>query len=469
MSKYGFDFCVKQIGVINEMARASHWKQMSQGAHGVKDPEFYSRFESIYNKIKSIFDTKISKTLSRGKVIDYIARNIIEESDEQYPDFGTYKIEKTKAGRGKYNPTFLKWLERTGYKYSDQKAQEYALNLLLEDNKDLILNNDFIEALTSEERVDSYLEDRMVPMTSSFATGKAKEKEEMHGAEFKDIQNILAKGSELSKKINKLMRKVKKGKNVEELEGEELKNLTPDYYYAESIAEELSYIGEHLSDEQAENGSGVWGVNQGDDNPSSPEEWRKYFAERISVDEFEELEGFFEERMDSGTGLNPEMMDKVIKGLSQKSPELAQLGEYLKSVASSERGEMNYESEQYPGYDNRVLAKVLDTPEKKEIFDQWYTYDKKEREMKSLKQTDREFKKMFAQKEKEKSEEKEKPEDDDFEKEFSELDDEEDEESIISYMTEQFTRDQRTNPRGWFQERGYKKFTNYNHWLESNK
>jgi hypothetical protein len=207
--------------------------------------------------------------------------------------------------------------------------------------------------------------------------------------------------------------------------------------------------------------------------------------------------------------LSDDIMDELVAFVSNKEGttkeafsdktasygnDIKAFGDYIIKKAKDDVSEnMENESNLYDGYEDKVLDKVLDTPEKKEIFKTWYRlsrkeiarrteifvkksgsmmkaqFDKNKKAEKDNQKTDdssNEIKELVKQlKELKNSDEPDYDEIDRLEQEIATLKSGINESCIMNYFSEQIQKDKLTNNKGEFKDRGFKKPKNYAHWL----
>jgi len=503
MEKFGFDYLLKRQELLTEMPRPNDWVREIAAADEDRKPKWLkwnNFYEKTLNTMHSVGKVPVPNT--REKTLVYLI-SLLGGDDVGTGNGGVSDmVDRLTIPNKRLNPKYEKWLGTR--KDTKQMRKAYVLNMLVKDNLDYATSDEFMESTLDPDNIVSYVESPLgiVPQNSNYGLGMTRRKEDLHKMDIKQIGRVKTDGYALAKQIHKLMRKMR-GKNykLEPEEGEDDSDLTPDYYYAASIEEELAQIGAYVSNYSGSNetkDTSIWGnTNKSVVDPQNSVQWRLYFGKNLSLEDFMVVSNYIKKTNASKNGLNTELMTKFTNVIGQHSPILSKLGNYLMTVAEQSVEVLDTdESNDYPGYDNRALTKVLTDEEKQDLFDDWYQLRQREQAAINKRYVD-EAEREQAKLDRESMAMGDKPAaaksiDDEIaalyqkgyasnnlaeiqriKKKIARLQaqleqGEEDEETVMGYMTEQISKDSHFNPRGEFVERGFKRPVNYNHWMHIN-
>jgi len=307
---------------------------------------------------------------------------------------------------------------------------------------------------------------RRIPKTSHAALIANERLKEQTGLSREDRDNIYSQAAPLLAQIRKLNASLKKG------EVSLSAKYSPEKEFAENILEELKRIKM---------------LRSGKTKPHDKVEQILATNKQLSDDIMNELVAFVSNK--EGT-TKEAFSDKT----ASYGNDIKAFGDYIIKKAKDDVSEnMENESNLYDGYEDKVLDKVLDTPEKKEIFKTWYRLSRKEIARRTEIFSKKSGSMMKAQFDKNKKAEKDNQKTDDSSNEIKELvkqlkelknSDEPDydeidrleqeiatlksginESCVMNYFSEQIQKDKLTNNKGEFKDRGFKKPKNYAHWL----
>lgn len=484
MSKYGFDYFSKKAQLLNEMARPA-----SVFGKGSSPTQAYAKART-YMKQKYGID---SGTLDR-RIFGYLYQIL--------PDELITPEEESAIGIGSKKST------------ADFKnAITSVVQRLLKSGE--LDQNQFAADLTNEERIDQYMQGVSGMTTGSRAQGMENEVRSTTGIGANDFRQLIAATEPLRKEINKIMagRKISRAKmgdasKYNTVQAPDAKEQSPDMDFASKLLSTL----EKFINLKHELDSTDYDEDQLDEG--------SYIISQIPIKELEKTYDMYENMLDSGTGTTEGDLEKLIGKLSAnpKAPKafIAFLT-LLKDQASQHESssDTSVEDTRYDGYDEDVIAKVLDSPEKRELFDRWYKLNNRWREQKNAelesrfiqqlinanffdkrgmdadgpKQMSPEILKLMAQKETFQNKLNQSLEYGDdvaaqkYQKFINTIDktikhlqgentqpEDEEDSGIMGYMTEQVSKDSHVIRKdAKFVDRGFKRPVNYWQWLESNR
>lgn len=488
MRKYDFDYLVNKVQTINEMARPRVYQKLA-----VAEPESpFGEFDEIYvatgRKMKGI-GGNVQRMLLDYLIINFyyainqedlsvggaanLSGQFAKENKEEYINWvNTYKKEK----EGTTDPMIM-----GNYK------KDFYLYHLIKTHPEIVKSPEFRQNTLDENNIKSFIDNPGGYDASgqSITAGFHKQrKENLYGKELGDIYQIQAQAHPLLIMINKMMRR--KRRENWQIDDEKA---SPAAHLAKNIAEELSFILPYTSNsQQSDEGGSLFAQKETEqDKTSNP---RKYFGKKFTTNDIDQLIGFLEEREENGVGLTEEQWVNLINKMKVKDPNIAELGQYLLQVSQQEKEQNIDESDEFEGYDREVLAKVLDTPEKEDIFRSWYELKQAEADrqseidekrfasamkkhnkfMRSGSGVEHQIEELMI-----KAEESDDPgEIRRIKKHIERLqkkrewEAKKEENGVMGYMTEQVFKDSFTDKRGKFVDRGFKKPVNYAHWLDIN-
>lgn len=241
----------------------------------------------------------------------------------------------------------------------------------------------FVKNLTDEEKIDNYMQAVTGLAHGSRAKGTENEMQRTVGVGTQDFRQLIAQSEPLRKEINRIMsgRKISRAKmgdlskyNAPVAVQEDL---SPDLIYTSNIISVLEKLIELRHDL--------------DENEYDPEQLDdvSHIISKIPVKELERTYDMYETMLDNKTGTSPEELEKLI-GKFSSNPKVPktyiQFLNLLKSQAEQYESNTDDHSEPsitYDGYDQDVINKVLNSPEKRELFDKWYRLNNKWREQKN--------------------------------------------------------------------------------------
>ena len=365
--------------------------------------------------------------------------------------------------------------------------------------------------------------DKLVPMIKANAGNRARghrrEVLDVTGASHDEFLNLTKQTETLRREMNNLMR----GRNVSKAKlGDKSKYLQPSPESQEDLIDP--------NVQNAINISNILGTvsnirskmrDSGELDDKTPASmWAakdetsvlKTHIKALSDKEFEETVGglmnLIEQKIDSGVGQTTQGFTKLVaslQALPNYSPHVIAILQYVLQKLQDYTPEIsNSEEQDFAGYDTAVVNKVLDTPEKLDVFKDWLEIYTLWRDEKDRKLTEKYLEKQSnvqaaiqAAETGEKSDDmksgidafwakrnKEEPKTREFKmKDQTNKNSSGDVvqnakdkiesygESVMSYMEEQVSRDSKFTGaiNGKFVDKGYKRFKNYNHWLTENE
>ncbi len=508
MRNYGFDYLVEKVQTLSEMAQDSIYKKMAK-FEGDESP--YQKFDKIWSSVINKIKTKAGNAAAQRLAMDYVIINVAKavngtdikgsfvgsrttdfakaNSDAYLEWYGTHKVKK---GAGK-EPKFGPWAQ-SGYK------KEFYLIELVKEDPEAATSDKLQKTLLNDKNIEKFLSapGGYDASLNSNTAGYAKAtKEEMFGEELSEILKSMGAVMPLLKQINKFMAKLRRGK-WEEGDQEFEATQSPSMILADKMLDIATILGSKAVDVVDKDVSPLSAKAERENNPEY------YFRRNLTKNQISQIADGIEKLIDAKTGIDKEIWRKKATQIGQKvSPIFGDFMNFLLDTAEVEEEKQIDESEMYEGYDNRVLDKVLDTDEKQEIFDKWYTMEKIRRGKQNTKQNiedvgdvgefNQALNKRLGIDDKPKGKDKKSkksessdvieikkkikelknsddPDYDEIDRLEKQLRGEENEEiGVMGYFTEQVFRDSFTDDRGKFVDRGFKKPVNYNHWLAINE
>lgn len=487
MRTFDFNYLVEKSQIVVEMAKPSVWGKMSL----TESP--FAKFNEIYAKARKQLEPYGN---AQRMVLDYL---IVTLGKGKIPnDAGSISSITTQYAK-EHADEYSQWMERVGKnkgtKYENQQAlprREFYLTDLVKKNLKYVADPKFEQTVLNPENMKDFATTAHgtdMSVTSPQAAHHKTRKEEMYGKGLGDIYQIKAAFHPLQVMINRLMKK-KRNENWEV--ADEIAN--PAAHLAHNLVEELSHIlsftGKTSREIQGpEKGGSLFAKRQVEqDKTQNP---RKYFGSLFSTRDIESLMAFLEEREDSGVGITEEQWARLISKMQQTNPAIAELGQYLLNAAKNQKEANIDESDEFEGYDREVLARVLDTPEKEDLFRTWYEMiqaendratEVAEKKFAAALKKDAKYRRSSEGMDQQIQDLMLKAEESDDPSEIHKIkqqlqalyakkqaNPEEAEESIMGYMAEQVSKDSHSNVHGEFVERGFKKPVNYAHWLALNE
>lgn len=458
MRNYGFDYLVEKVQTIQEMAKPSIYAKMAQS-----DGDAFQKFNSIYSAVVNKIKTKSGQAAAQRLAIDYIIINVAKAVTGQNIS-GSFVGSRTTEYAKDNAELYLAWYKKHKVAKADPKfgpwaqsgyKKEFYLTQLVKENPEAATSEKLQKALLNDKNIEKFLskpggyDASLNSNTAGFAKAT---KEEMFGEELPQILKNQGAVMPLLKQINKLMAKLRKGK-WEEGNQEFEAAQSPAMILADKMLDLATIMGSKAVDVVDRDVSPLSAKAERENNP------KYYFMKNLTKNQISQIADGIQKLIDAKTGVDKEVWRKKATQIGQKvSPVFGDFMNFLLDTAEVEEDQQIDENEMYEGYDSRVLDKVLDSDEKWEIFDQWYSMEKIRRGKQNAKQNIEdvgdvsEFNKAL-----------------DTRLNKGKTPKESDEESVMGYMTEQAHKDSFSGERGVYVERGFKKPVNYNHWLAINE
>jgi len=456
MRNYGFDYLVKKVQTVQEMAKPSIYAKMAQS-----DGEAFQKFNNIWsavvNKIKSKSGQAAAQRLAMDCVIINVAKAVAKENIQ-----GSFVGSRTTDYAKDHADEYLAWYKKHKVSKADPKfgpwaqsgyKKEFYLGELVKQNPEIATSEKLQKTLLDDKNIEKFLAKPGgydASLNSTTADFAKRGKEEMFGKELPEILRSQGAAMPLLKQINRMMAKLRKGKwesGNEEFEATQ----SPAMILADKMLDLATIMGAKAVDSVEKDRSPLAARAEQQGNP------KLYFMKNLTKNQISQISAGIEQLIDAKTGVDKEVWRKKAAQIGQKvSPIYGEFMTFLLDTAEGEEASQIDENESYEGYDNRVLEKVLDSDEKWQIFDQWYAMEKIRRGKQNSKQNVAdvgdvgEFNKALDAKLgiKKKSEEEEG--------------------SVMGYMTEQVHKDSFVDKQV-FKDRGFKKPVNYAHWLAINE
>lgn len=418
--------------------------------------------------------------------------------------------------------------EITGRSQRDFNTMKAGFLKAAQLHKDVVNSPDFAQTVLDDANVDQYHRNREI-VGGSRRTGYKNEVQNTLETSAEDFQRISNEAQPLVAALNKIMhgRNVSRGQKGEaskyaqpqQMQSSEVTNPNIDFAY--SVIDAIDTMLENQADTQEALQSGMLDVDELD------RATKILAASKSAKGDLGVLKQMYTKMIEATTGTSPEEFTEYINKLSSMKGitpdramifrllenEVEELTQFSDSIRSAQDAHGGASSKEYSGYDPDVIAKVLDTPEKAQLFDQWYHLNTKWREAKNEKLEqlwmrqlmqlnffDRkgivddgsnylsaDIQALMAQQAKltDAMEKESRPEKiDAYRKQIMNIADqikfkrgekttekpeEQEEGGVMGYMAEQVNRDSYgCKMNGKFVDRGFRKPVNYAHWLQLN-
>jgi hypothetical protein len=493
MSKYGFDYFLQRTELISEMARS------------------VSTFSGVSPALNNVYD-KLMKYLAQKGVNQNGTRQLIackwiiseiNDATEQYTD---------EDGEPMDSSAIIRQLTGSG---SPVAARDAAVKVASQ-NKELANDPKFTESLLDFGRFDTF---QSYALAGNRRQGKENELQDVTGKGISDYEKSTSNVRDLVLTMNKLMGIRKRRK--QEASGQEVvqtqsADYNPNIDFAHGILDAIETLQDTRNEYLKEIQSGEMYLDE------LPSKIQPLISSKASQADLDYLKSMYTKMISDKTGTTPDEFNAFIQklqGMKGMTPErsavFSLLQQEISELNSHELLDVPSSESGYDGYDPEVVNKVLDTPEKKEAFNDWYSTHTQWRKAKNQKLEElytrkmielsiqsnpklagtRDNKEIFInpviqqlmgtlqQWERRLEGEQNETNRAGIEKKIQAIQkhiaqirqgqpsdpQEEQEENVMSYMTEQILRDVRTNQKGAMVDRGFKKPINYDHWMEINK
>lgn len=434
MEKYGFDYFIKRGQAIHEMARPNVFQK--GGLNDFNDKVY----KPVIQKLKTV--GKVPATLVRGKAIQYLVYMLAQKEVQKSGDNVKEFIKRIAGPVEQWNTP--------GEHPSDQKRDEYVLVQLVKKKAKEALSPQFAQNVLDDTNVATFAKENRIPVTSNFAQGKAKETENVFDMSLEELDHIRALAAPIVKKIR--VATGGRGRSIRKLGDKSRfakKGIDPNSPIG--VANILKNAVEELLDSKRD----IMGrIQQG----STPNDDESIILYKFPEEEIIKMIQTFQQRIDNGKGIDLDTVySKIIEPLQNHPNQfVAGFGDLLDLSVESlldQEPSPGVESD-YGSFDADTIHAMLDagqlTPEELDILKQWIPIASKYKELQQMRQDSKDISgaaNKFLQK----------------------GEPEESEEGLMGYMSEQVRKDSLYNPKGEFVERGFKKVTNYNHWLSVNE
>lgn len=451
MSKFGFDYFVKRGALINEMARP------------VSILSNLKPLQEVYIKLMNKVGPLVGQDSGKRQlfVFNYLLSNLLDIIDpDNEMDIGDYATSITGLSRG-------------------FQAVKSAFLKTAEENPEIATSPEFLQNALNDQSIQQFLTVRDA-RRGNRRQGYKNEVENVLGTDAQSFEQVQQQAAPLVSQLNRIMggRKISRtvkgdasrfnqASSAPQAE-ENNPNIDMAYNVLDAIDNLLEYRQDYLSE-----------VQRGMKVQSLEPQGQALVSSKTAESDLSVLKQMYEKMISDGTGTTSDEFASYIEKLSTMqgvSPERAQIFQLLlqefEELIEFSGGLKDTQvahgtgADAYEGYDTDVLSKILDTPEKKQLFDTWFRYNTQWRQAKNEKLESAAMRKMMQKNFFDrKGIEDEKPA---YQTNFGKK--QEDEESgVMNYMTEQVVRDSRTHKKGEMVERGFKKPVNYNHWLQINE
>jgi hypothetical protein len=349
---------------------------------------------------------KIDNEINDYEDIEYILQKE-KESGSTDTELNRKRLKLFIQGRTNLTPEDIQYIK--SHKFMNNDGMSMDEN----DIRDLINSNK-----PEKETVKSSA-GRRIPKTSHAAQIYDQKLKNRLSISRQEMDYIFSQARPLLKQIRQMSSTAKKGK----LEVSNTSDGSPENDFADALLDEIDNIKTlKINPEYAETKN------------------EKILAKHPQVTE--ELLDDLTDFISNAGGMTKELFGDKISTYNSK--DITALGNYLIGMAKSEvSSNTPNESDKYDGYDEDVLFRVLDTPEKKKIFKDWYNISRREIERIRGKQYSKNNSESY--------------ETNDENGNFQES-------RVLDYMSEQIKKDSHINQIGEYKDRGFKKQDKYSYW-----
>lgn len=356
MRSFDFNYFVKRGEVLSEMARpASMFTSIS--------PEF----NQIYaNLLKSQQTRGISDIATRQIIIWRFFIDSINDFAEIYHNSEGELLTSLEITKQLTNKT-------------DHDSILMALIKILKDNIQITKNPKFTQYISDPENLErfkNYAGFSVSKSNSSRRMGKDNELTDVTGQGIYEFEKTSSNARGLVLTMNKVMGNRKRKKLVDS--GVESSGGVPDDYnpnidYAHSIVDAIETIIDSKNEYIQEVQSGEIEIEE------LPRDVQVLVNSKSADADLNYIKRMYETMISDNTGTTPEEFDAFLsklKGMRGMTPERSKIFDLLSAEISNlddhELINIPDSEKKYKGYDTDVINKVLDTPEKKEAFDDWF-------------------------------------------------------------------------------------------------
>lgn len=356
MRSFDFNYFVKRGEILSEMARpASLFNFVS--------PEF----NQIYaNLLKNQQSQGVSEVATRQIIV---WRFLIDAIN----DFG--EIYHNEDGELATSSEICK--ELTGA--SNHGALSQAVVTVLKDNINITRSSKFTQYISDPENIErfkNYAGFGVSKSSSSRRKGRENELTDVTGHGISEFEQTTSNARDLVLTMNKIMGNRKKKRLIDsgvESSGRVSDDYNPNIDYAHSIVDAIETIFDSKNEYTQEIQSGQIELDE------LPRDVQLLVNSKSADGDLNYIKGMYETMISDNTGTTPEEFDiflSKLKGMKGMTPERSKIFDLLSTeIANLDNHELIDipESEQkYRGYDTDVIEKILDTPEKREAFDNWF-------------------------------------------------------------------------------------------------
>jgi hypothetical protein len=355
MRSFDFNYFVKRGEVLNEMARpVSMFSSIS--------PEL----NKIYaNLLKSQQAQGVSAAATRQIIIwRFFIDAINDFLDIYHTDEGelSTSLEITKKLTGK----------------TDHDSILLALTEILKNNKELLRNQKFMQYISDLDNIDrfkNYAGFGVSKSTSKRRMGRENELTDVTGHGISEFEQTSSNARDLVLAMNKIMgnRKRKKLSNNGNVTDSVSDNYNPNMDYAHGIIDAIETIIDSKNEYMEEVQSGQIEIEE------LPRDIQVLVNSKSVDADLNYIKGMYETMISDNTGTTPEEFNiflsklKRIRGMTpERSKIFDLLSDEISNLDDHELINIPDSEKKYKGYDSDVIEKVLDTPEKKDAFDDWF-------------------------------------------------------------------------------------------------
>lgn len=356
MRSFDFNYFVKRGEILNEMARPV-------SLFNFVSPDF----NQIYaNLLKSQQTQGVSEVATRQIIVWRFLIDAINDFGEIYHN-----------EEGELATSLEICKEITGA--SNHGALSQAVVTVLKDNIKIPKSPKFGQYISDPENIErfkNYAGFGVSKSSSSRRKGRENELTDITGQGISEFEQTTSNARDLVLTMNKVMGNRKKKKIIDSGVGSSAgvsDDYNPNIDYAHSIVDAIETIIDSKNEYIQEVRSGQIEIEE------LPRDVQVLVNSKSADADLNYIKGMYETMISDNTGTTPEEFDiflSKLKGMRGMTPDRSSIFDLLSTEISNlddhELIDIPDSERKYKGYDTDVVDKILDTPEKKEAFDDWF-------------------------------------------------------------------------------------------------
>lgn len=356
MRSFDFNYFVKRGDILNEMARPV-------ALFNFVNPEF----NQIYaNLLKSQQVQGISEVSTRQIIVWRFLIDAINEFGEIYHN-----------EEGELATSLEICKELTGA--SNHGALSQAVVTVLKDNIKITKSPKFSQYISDPENIErfkNYAGFGVSKSSSNRRRGRENELTNITGQGISEFEQTTSNARDLVLTMNKIMGNRKKKKLINsgiESSADISDNYNPNIDYAHSIVDAIETLIDSKNEYMQEVESGQIEIEE------LPRDVQILINSKSVDADLNYIKDMYETMISDNTGTTPEEFElflSKLKGMRGMTPDRSRIFDLLSTEISKlddhELIDIPESEKKYRGYDADVVKKILDTPEKREAFDDWF-------------------------------------------------------------------------------------------------